>query len=81
MDKITVILNVVNTGEFVNIYAEKLAIFFKCEYIAVRIYARRVNLVKTYKLVSDLIGRIAEHKHDLFRSHSYTLETDRKSVS
>ena len=44
MDKITVILNVVNTGEFVNIYAEKLAVFFKCEYIAVRIYARRVNL-------------------------------------
>ena len=63
------------------VFSEKLAVFFERKHIAVRINARFVKLVKRYKMVSDLVARIAEHKNNLFCAHCYAFKANCKTVS
>ena len=80
-DKLAVIFNIIHACEFMLVFAEKLAVFFESEHIAVGIDARFVKLVKDYELIAYLVGGIAEHEDYLFRAHCYAAQTDCKSVA
>ena len=80
-DQVTVILDVINTGELVAVYAEELSVFFKGQDIAVGIDSGGINLIQADQLVADFVGRIAQHEDDLLCTHSDTAQADCKAVS
>ena len=57
-DYIAVVFNIVNTGKFVDVAAEKLTVFFKAEDIAVGVNALIVKLVIGEQGVADLVRRV-----------------------
>ena len=74
--KITVICNVVNTCKLVNVLAEKLTVSLERENVAVGVNTRFIYFVKAYKLVTYLVGGIAEHKNYLLCTLCDALEAD-----
>ena len=80
-NKAAVIINIVNTGEGVFVFAEEFAVFFEGEDVNIRINACFVEFVEAYEFVTDFIGRVGEHKHDFLNALSNTAKADSKSVS
>ena len=53
--KLTVIRDIVHSGELVLILPEELTVFLKREHVAVRIHSCLVYLVKAYEAVAYLV--------------------------
>ena len=60
-NQVCIIFYIVNTSEFVLVFAKQLTIFFQCQYIAVRIDACFIQLVIGQQCITNLVARIAEH--------------------
>ena len=80
-NQVAIVFNVINAGELVLFVAEELAVFFERENVGVGVNARLVYLIKAYKMVTDLVGGVAEHKNYLFASLGDTAQADGKTVS
>ena len=63
------------------VHAEQLTVLGQRQHVGIRIDARLVELVQTDQLVADLVGRIAEHQHDLFSAFGDAAQADRKAVA
>ena len=57
-DKGSIVINVVNTGELVLVFAEKLTVLSECENIAVGVNACFIKLIVCEKVVTNLIAGI-----------------------
>ena len=80
-DKIAVIFNIVNSGELVAVFAEKLAVFFKGKYIGIGVNSGFVDLVEAYEAVAHLVGGIAEHKHDFLCAGGNSAQANGEAVT
>ena len=81
LDQVSVILNIIHTGELMCVDAEELSVFFQSKHIAIGIDACSIDLVKADQFVSDFIGRIAEHQDDLLCALRDAPQTDREPVA
>ena len=61
--------------------SEEFAIFLKIEDVTVGVDTLFVHSVKADKVISNLVGRVGEHKHDLFCASGNTAETDCEAIS
>ena len=80
-DKLTVKLDIINTRKGMLANTEMLAVFSLGQNVSPRIDACGVKIVKADKVVSNLVGGVAEHKSHLFESRCNTLEADREAVA
>ena len=81
-DEVGVVFHVVNTGELqLGVIAEELTVALQRKNVAIRIHACRIDLIERDHRVSNLVGGIAEHKHNLLCALGNAAQADRKTVT
>ena len=80
-DELLIIGDVIYAGKDMGPVAKMRTVLRKAEHIAPGVDALFIYKIGVDQMVADLIGRIAEHEHDLFAAHGDALEADGKAVA
>ena len=80
LDEFFIIVYIVHAGERMQRVAERLAVFFLSQYVAVRIDTGIFQQFLVKEMVSDFVRRVAEHERDLFHAGGDAAQHDGKAV-
>ena len=61
--------------------AEELAVFLHVKNVLIGVNALLIDEIKTYKVVTNLVGGVGEHDNNLLRASCNTLKADCKAVT
>ena len=79
-DQVAVVADVVHTGEGVGVGAEQLPVLFQRQHIGVGVHPGLVQLIQAHQSVAHLVGGIAQHQHELLRTHGDAPKADGEPV-
>ena len=80
LDELFIIVHIVHAGERMKCVAERLAVFFLSQYVAVRIDTGILQQFLVKEMVSDFVRRVAEHERDLLHTGGDAAQHDGKAV-
>ena len=80
-DQVTVVSNVVHTGEGVLVLAEELTINIQSQYVLIGIHAGSIQLIPANQLIAHLVRGIGQHQDDLLGSHGDAAQANGKTVA